>query len=61
MAQSRKRRFVDGSTTQGGDGELVCHVCLNVKLLAMDGSNNLTFFRVPLMNSLYISDRRYLL
>ena len=37
----------------------VRHVCLNVKLLAIDGSNNLTFFRVPLMNSLYISDRRY--
>lgn len=35
------------------------YVCLKgAKLLAMEG-NSLTFFLVPLKNSLYISDRRY--
>lgn len=36
------------------------HVCLNAeKLLAIAGRRSLTFFRVPLKNSLYISERRY--
>lgn len=42
----------------GEDKETPIHECLNAeKLLAMAG-NSLTFFRVPLRNSLYWSDRR---
>lgn len=48
----------DDSAGTGEDKETPIHECLNAeKLLAMAG-NSLTFFRVPLRNSLYWSDRR---
>lgn len=48
----------DDSAGTGEDKETLIHECLNAeKLLAMAG-NSLTFFRVPLRNSLYWSDRR---